>query len=396
MTRGAVVAAAWLVPALCAAMTFEEVSRIAYEHSVEKSEAEGKRQALIHEKEAYSAAEPIVIEGSTRRIRADERNAEGMEYGMMVGFTAKNPRVAEAQRAHFDASIKTVEGAAALHKGILQIILKREYLFGELARAEALLYEEKHDSAQKAYAMARKKHQAGRISQMELARFETEQHVAKQEAEEALIAYRQHQDALRELTLMQQEIRIDDLKFQFLDPLDAERELNESSVLSGFALAQEELARQIETLRRSGIETVGIGVGMTQEPTQNSVDLRISVPLSYGDKNQQMRAALMAKHSALSVQKELTARKLRLALEQAFQRLEGLRRLIEESASAEKRHEALYKMADRGFEGGVVGLFEYLETKNRFYGAQIETLRLKHDYVDEVAKTEEKLGGIWE
>ncbi|KFN40674.1 MAG: hypothetical protein JU82_02050 [Sulfuricurvum sp. MLSB] len=389
-------AAAILLPALCSAMTFDDLSRAAYEHSLQKSESQGKQQALRHEKGAYAAAEPITLEGSTRRIRADEQSGDGTEYGVMVGFSAKNPWVKEAKSAEFDAAIKTAAGSETLHKGLLQSSLKHEYLLGELAREEAELYGQKYESAKKAYAMSLKKHQAGRISQMELARFETEQRTARKEAEEARIAYQKHQGILKEMTLLQGEIRVDDMPFRFLSSPDTERMLKNSPVLENFALAQEELNRQIETLRRSYVETVGIGVGMTQEPTQHSVDLRVSIPLSFGDKNERRIAALMSTRSALGEQKALSEQKLRVALEQSFRQLEGMRQLIDESQSNQKQYEALYQMAHKGFEGGITGLFEYLETKNRFYAAQIETLRLKRDYVDEMAKTEEKLGRIWE
>lgn len=394
-SRSALVAVT-LIPALCSAMTFDDLSRAAYEHSLQKSESQGKQQALRHEKGAYTAAEPITLEGSTRRIRADEQSAEGTEYGVMVGFSAKNPWVKEARNAEFDAAIKTAVGSETLHKGLLQSSLKHEYLLGELAREEAQLYGQKYESAKKAYAMSLKKHQAGRISQMELARFETEQRAARKEAEEARIAYQKHQDILKEMTLMEGKIRVDDMPFRFLPSPDTDRMLKSSPVLEHFALAQEELNRQIETLRRSYVETVGIGVGMTQEPTQHSVDLRVSIPLSFTGKNERRIAALMSLRSALGEQKALSEQKLRVALDQSFRQLEGIRQLIDESQSNQKQYEALYQMAHKGFEGGITGLFEYLETKNRFYAAQIETLRLKRDYADEMAKTEEKLGRIWE
>lgn len=385
-----------LWPALCAAMTFQEVSQIAYEQSLHKSALQGERDALAHEKASYIAAEPIVLEGSARRIRADEANGDGMEYGMMVGFTAKTPWSAEAHKARYDAAMRSVEGGEKLQKGILQSRLKHEYLLSELAREEAARYDEKSDSAKKAYAMAQKKHEAGRISQMELLRFETEQQMARKEAEEARMVLRNHQDVLREMTLLPGDITIEDLSFRFVERSESEQRLKASAALEHFALSREEVNREIEALRQATLETVGIGVGMTQEPTQNSVDFRLSLPVSMGEKNERKIAALMAKRSALDEQKTLSERKLRVYIEQSLQRLEGLQRLIGESGSNEKRHESLYRMAQKGFEGGVVGLFEYLETKNRFYGAQIETLRLKRDYVDAVANLEERMGGVWE
>ena len=389
-------AALLAIPATLGAMTFNELSRIAYERSLEQSAAQGQQEALQHEKSAYGAFEPLYLEGATRRIRADDPSGNGNEYSMMVGMTAKNPWVKEAKNAEFDAAIRRAQGDSELRKTLIQSRLKHEYLLAELALEEAEIYRRKQESAEQGYAIARKKHEAGRISQMELVRFETELGVARKEASEALIAYRTHQDTLREMTHIDTEIRVDDLSFRFVDAGTLEETIKRSAVLEQFSLAEKELSSQIETLRRSTVETVGFGVGMTREPTQHSVDMRVSIPLSFGAKNERRIAALMAMRSAAAAQKELTARKLSIAAEQSFRKLGELQRLIGEALAMQKRHEALYVMAARGFEGGVVGQFEYLETKNRFYAAQAETLRLKRDYLDEIAKTEEKVGRIWE
>lgn len=389
-------AALLAIPATLGAMTFNELSRIAYERSLEQSAAQGQQEALQHEKSAYGAFEPLYLEGATRRIRADDPSGNGNEYSMMVGMTAKNPWVKEAKNAEFDAAIRRAQGDSELRKTLIQSRLKHEYLLAELAREEAEIYRRKQESAEQGYAIARKKHEAGRISQMELVRFETELGVARKEASEALIAYRTHQDTLREMTHIDTEIRVDDLSFRFVDAGTWEETIKRSAVLEQFSLAEKELSSQIETFRRSTVETVGFGVGMTREPTQHSVDMRVSIPLSFGAKNERRIAALMAMRSAAAAQKELTARKLSIAAEQSFRKLGELQRLIGEALAMQKRHEALYVMAARGFEGGVVGQFEYLETKNRFYAAQAETLRLKRDYLDEIAKTEEKVGRIWE
>lgn len=389
-------AALLAIPATLGAMTFNELSRIAYERSLEQSAAQGQQEALQHEKSAYGAFEPLYLEGATRRIRADDPSGNGNEYSMMVGMTAKNPWVKEAKNAEFDAAIRRAQGDSELRKTLIQSRLKHEYLLAELAREEAEIYRRKQESAEQGYAIARKKHEAGRISQMELVRFETELGVARKEASEALIAYRTHQDTLREMTHIDTEIRVDDLSFRFVDAGTWEETIKRSAVLEQFSLAEKELSSQIETLRRSMVETVGFGVGMTREPTQHSVNVRVSIPLSFGAKNERRIAALMAMRSAAAAQKELTARKLSIAAEQSFRKLGELQRLIGEALAMQKRHEALHVMAAKGFEGGVVGQFEYLETKNRFYAAQAETLRLKRDYLDEIAKTEEKVGRIWE
>jgi len=384
------------MPALGNALSFNDVSSAAYEQSLHKIEAEGKRQSLIHEKEALSSYDPITLEGSTRKINADERNGDGTEYGMMVGMTVKNPRLRAAQNAQMDAMVQTIGGSQELQKGLIRVGVKREYLLSSLGKESLAITEDKKKLAEETYALAVKKFAAGRISQMELVRFETERDVSEKEYREWEREIRKHQDVLREQTMMDQEIVIDDLAFGFIQEENSQQQIDKAPVLKQYELSVEELDRSIEILRRSTIESVNIGVGMTQEPTQNSVDLRVTIPLAIGNKNEKKIAALMAQRSSLVHQKNLSTEKLRAALNHSFSRLNQLQQMIQESSNVEKRHEALYQMAKKGFEGGVVGLFEYLETRNRFYGSRMETLRLKRDYTEEVAAMEEKMGGTWE
>lgn len=377
-------------------MTLDELAERAYEQSLQKIETDGKRQSLRYEREAFFALDPITMEGSVRKINADERSGDGNEYGFMVGFTVWNPKLREAQNAQFDALTQTLLQSEALKKGMLRVELKREYLLESIAKEALNLAADKRRLAEEAYVIAVKKFQAGRISQMERVRFETERDVAAKEVREWELVVQKHQDALREQAMTEEEIVIDDLSFGFVNDADTQTMIAEAPVLKTFSALSEELERSIETVRRSTAESANIGVGMTQEPTQNSVDLRLTIPLSLGSKNEKKMAALMAQKSALIHQKNASEEKLRMMTEHTFLRLNRIRHSIEESSSAEQRYEALYKMAKKGFEGGVIGLFEYLETKNRFYSAKLQTLQLKRDYVEAVAGMEEKMGRTWE
>lgn len=387
-------AVVWM-PTYTLAITFDTLSSLAYSHSENKFEADGKRQALLYDKEAISANEPLILEGSTRRIRADTTNADGFEYGAMVGFTAKNPWVMQARNAQIDAAIQTLEATQFLQRGRIQISLKRNYLLSILSKQMFEVYTQKNELAEKAYDVSLKKYQAGRVSQMEVVRFDTERFISRKERDEAQLQYQHFQDVLREESLLDQEIYVEDLSFEFLKDKNMSQILSEAPILQSYDLRQDELSKEIETLRHSRVETVVIGVGMTQEPTQNSVDMKVTIPLAFGIKNEKKIASLMALRSALSYQKEIRIQKIRMTLIQSFARLGEMERLIDESVLAQSRQETLYTIAKKGFEGGVVSLFEYLDTKNRFYNSRIETLRLKRGYVEETALMEEQLGGIY-
>lgn len=395
MKRSVILAVSLLLPHLGFALTLDELASTVYERSLIKVDTDGKRQALQFDKEAMAAHAPITLDGSVRSIRADSRAADGAEYGVMIGYALKNPRLREAQSAQFDAMAESLDGNRELNIGLIRVALKREYLLREISREAFAIATRKKTVAEEAYAIALKKHESGRISQMELVRFQTERSVAEKELRQTQMQMQRHEDALREEAMMDQEFAIDDLSFGYVDQADGDRQILIAPGLKRFSYAQRELERSIDVVRRSTVESVNVGVGMTQEPTQNSLDLRVSVPIQFGSRNEKKIAALMAQRSALIRQRELAEEKLRLALSYSLPRLLEIQHAIEESASVEKQHESLYRMAHKGFEGGVVSLFEYLETKNRFYAALRETIQLKEGYVEEVARMEEKMGGTW-
>ena len=396
MKQSLFLTAVLLMPGVGCAMTFEELSERAYEYSLQKSENDAKRQSLLYEKEAAAAYEPAVVEGTTRRIRADEPVNDGTEYGLMVGFTAKNPWMNEARNMAYDAAVKTVSGSAALDRSMLKVELKRDYLLNVLAKETAEIYRNKMETAANASAGAAKKESAGRLSKMERVRYETEANLAQKEYAASQVAYQRLQGRLRDRTLVNGEIVVDDLGFRYLKTGNTDDYLLRSPLMALYDARAEELSRQIETLRHSAIETVTVGIGTTQEVTQNSVDLKVSVPILFSNRNEKKIAALMTQRSAIVHQKALVKEKLEATVRHSFDRLGSIETMIGNAEKSERDYEQLYRMAEKGFEGGIVGLFEYLDTKNRFYQAKIDTIALKQEYVEEAAQMEEKLGGTWE
>jgi len=158
----------------------------------------------------------------------------------------------------------------------------------------------------------------------------------------------------------------------------------------------ETIDAQIETLRRSTVESVSVGIGATREPTQNSIDFRLSIPLALSGKNENKIAALMSQRSALIHKREIMMQKLSLSVHALMEHLKERELSLSEAANVERRYEKLFEIAQKGFEGGVVTQFEYLATKNAFYEARLRSTELKRNYIEEMGEIEERIGGIWE
>lgn len=385
-----------LLPLLGYAMSFQEISERAYGVSGDMIHISGKVQATGYERASAMAGEPLLLEGSTRRIRADDSRGNGIEYGMMVGFTMKTPGVKAAQYRQYDLRSKTLQYELKRHRGLIQVALKREWLLFLLSVERMKILADKREISEKAYAIGSKKHQAGRMSQMELLRLETERQNAGQEYALAAMESEHAQLRLKEMTVLKEDVVVDDLSFSFIKPDDhVDGRIDDAPAIAIFRGREEEVSAEIELLRRSRVERVSMGLGMTQEPAQNSIDMKVMIPLVWSDKNEKKIAALMSERTAAVTQRDTQLAKLRLATYGSLEHLGEREKRIAEHIQAEKNYEQLFGMAHKGFEGGVIPQFEYLAAKNAFYDARLRSVSLKCDYVDEMSAMEEKLGGVW-
>ncbi|MCK9371835.1 MAG: TolC family protein [Sulfuricurvum sp.] len=385
-----------MIPLLSSAMSFQAASEQAYGASGEMIRLSGKVQSNGYERDAVLSAEPLSLEGSARRIRADDARGEGIEYGMMVGFSMKPAGIKHAQQRQYAVRSKTFQYEQLQQQGWIQVSLKRDWLLFLLSGERMKILADKVEVSEKGYAMGSKKFQAGRMSQMELLRLDTERQNASREYALAAMESEHAQLRLQEITMNKGALVIDDLAFSFIrDDNGTENRIDNAAVLGVFRGREEELNAEIDLLRRSRVERINLGVGMTQEPTQNSLDMKLTVPLVWNDRNEKKIAALMSERSALIAQREALKDKLRLRTYGALEHLAEREKRIKELRNNEKSYETLFHMAYKGFEGGVVPQFEYLAAKNAFYDARLRSVGLKNDYVEEMSTLEEKLGGVW-
>ncbi len=384
-----------LMPFLGYAISFNELSERAYSVSGEMIQVDGRINAIRFEKASLMASDPMSIATSARRIKGDDPSNSGTEYGVMVDYSLKNPSFRSAQEHEFELLKKGMHSEMAAQKGQIQIGLKRDWLLYRLEQERGSIFIQKRDFSLKAYQAGEKKFKAGRLSQMELLRLESEYRMTLQEVAAALMEAEHAQHRLREAAMVKDEVIIDDMEFAFIQSGALDDHLKETPLLKSLETRIEALDASIATLRHSTVESVSIGVGMTQEPTQNSVDFRLSIPLALSSKNENKIAALMSERSALVHMREVTKQKLQLSVSGLVEHLVEREERIKVLGENEKHYETLFAMAQKGYEGGVMGQFEYLASKNVYYDARLRTLELKQSYIQEMAEIEEKIGRIW-
>ena len=385
-----------LVPLMGNAMSFNTLCDHAYKASGDIIGTNGRILSNTHEKASALAYEPLFLEGSASGVKGKDSRDSGMMYGGMVNLQLKKPLFLEAQAHQYDQKGKTLHQEIQLQQGLIQVALKRDWLIALIEQEKIGILSEKEASAKEAYGIGQKKVHAGRMSQMELSRLMSEVYSAASQRAMGEMELEHAHHGLQEATMLNEEIVVDDLNFAFIsDDNGTEDRINNAGILQAMSSQIAALDAEIKSARYQGSDSIGLGAGATHEPTQNSIDFRISVPLIWGEKNDRKIAAFMSEKSALIHRREITHQKLQMNIHTLLEHLETREKRFNETLLGQKHQKTLMEMAQKGYEGGVVSQFEYLATKNSYYDARLRALELKREYIQEMSAMEEKLGRIW-
>jgi len=385
------------IPLLSYAMSFNELCNHAYKASGELIGTNGRIVSNTHNKASALANEPLLLEGDASGVKGKDSADSGMRYGAMLNYHLKKPAFVNAQSDQYDQNAKTLHQEIQLQQGLIQVALKRDWLITMIEQERIGILSEKEASAKEGYGIGQKKVNAGRMSQMELSRLMSEFYSAASQRAMGEMELEHAHHGLQEATMLHEEIVVDDLYFAFIsDDNRTDDRINNAGILQALNAQIDSLNAEIKSARYQANESIGLGAGATHEPTQNSIDFRISIPLVWSEKNDQKIAALMSEKSALLHRREVTHQKLRMNIHTLLEHLETREKHFKESMVVQKHQKTLMEMAQKGYEAGVVSQFEYLATKNSYYDARLHTIELKREYIQEMSAMEEKLGRIWE
>ena len=388
--------AIFISPTLSYGMSFDALCNHVYNASGEIIQTNGLLLSNTHEKASALASEPLMFEGSTSAIKGKDSLDTGMYYKGMLNFKLKKPAFQEAKSDQFDQNTKILYQEIQLQQKLIQVGLKHGWLISMLENERIVVLREKVASTKEAYVIGAKKVNAGRMSQMELMRFQTETHNADQELAIGEMEFQHAQHGLQESAMLDETIIVDDLSFAFIaDDNRTENRINDSRVLHMINAQITALDAQIKSAGFEGSEFLIIGAGATHQPRQDSIDVTVNIPITWGEKNDRKLAALMSTRSALLHRHDVTKQKLQMNIHTLLEHLESREKRLKEAIVVEKEQKKLMGMAQKGYEGGVVSQFEFLATKNSYFDTRLRTIELKREYIQEMSAMEEKLGGIW-
>lgn len=385
------------VPVLSHAITFEALCDQAYKASGEIIQTNGRILSNSYEKSSALAYDPFSLEGSASSIKGKDSADSGIRYGTMVNFQLKKPAFQDAQAQFYDQNSKTLHQEVLQQQGLIQVALKRNWLIATIEQEKINILTEKVTSAKESYTIGSRKVEAGRMSQMELHRLSSDVNMAGAELALAKMEFEHAQHTLRESAMVDKEIIVDNLSFRFIhDDNTTPMRIDNAILLQTLDAQIAMIDAQMKSIRYEGSESIGFGAGATHEPTQNSVDFRITIPLALSEKNDKRIAALMSEKSALLHRRDITHKKLQMNIHTLLEHLQTREQQYNDAVLAQQQLKNLMDIVAKGYMGGVASQFEYLVAKNNYYDAKLRGVDLKRQYIEEMAAMEEKLGRIWE
>lgn len=380
-----------IIPMTLGAWSLPQLHERAYAHSATVIEITHRIEALQHERRAARMGDPLLIETGVRRLRADESVGSGMAYSVMGTLTLLLPQFIHTTDRYYDQTLRVAQHQLLLEHDRIDRELRYDLWGLEIAQERQNLLQAKVRSAHEAYRMGAKQQQGGRLSTMGLVRLELDRNQALHEYEEAQREYRQWSHRVQALCAIEDE-RVESMPIPWIriDATHERLERTHTAQLMRYWIAQ--VGEQIRWVRASAHSSVGVGLGVTQEPTQESVDLRVSIPLAYNDKNEAKVATLLATQEGWIATERAWYAQTHEALIGIDEQLRHLQEQIQALTRETPRYEALATMAQKGFEGGVISQFEYLATKNGVYEHQLRIVALKQTYIETLRQAEETLG----
>lgn len=378
-------------------MSFDAVCEEAYRVSEALIQNQGLRDANVYAKGSALAGEPLSLEADASHVRGLDPINSGVRYHTMLNVQLKKPQWAKIQGEYYDHEARSLLQQQQQYKNDIRITFKHDWLIAMAEEERIKILDEKATFFDQAYAIGEKKVAEGRLSQMELIRLKNELYQAHQALDFAKMEREHLQHTFQEATMATQDVVIDDLSFAFIaDHGNPEEVIQRAFSVQRLTAEIDALTLRIKGASYEGNQFISVGVGMTHEPVQESVDVRMVIPLSLSGKNEQQRSALMTQRSALIHEREVVMGKLRIIVPTLLEHLKTKEERLTRALRMYAAQKKLREMGQKGYEGGVIAQFEYLASQNSYYDQQLRTLELKRDYIDEVRGLEEKLGRIWE
>lgn len=361
-----------------------------YQNSQNLIMLQATSKSLFMEGKAANEWDNPYVEISPNFVRSKNSNKFETQAQVMLILTPQMPWVSGIIKESYDTKIIKNEKIISLQKNIIAIGAKKAYLEYLILKEQNEIYKNKEELSKNALDIAQKRFDVDRISKVEYLRFKSDYSNALSLLKSSSLAVI---DKLRNLHLLlgdSEFSNIIDLDFYYLSDFNLEENISNSiynEILKYDALDYQNSAKVVSRSRMNGLQ---IGAGYTFG--QNSIDLKFAIPLPFTSKASYQQSALLELQSASLRQNEIQKQKIFQSATSYKLNLSKQKEIIELSKENAKDSFALFEIMQKGFQSGVINVFEYLNTKNNYLDNEIKVTEEKLNYINLLSLLEESIG----
>lgn len=330
---------------------------------------------------------------------ANNRGKSEPQTSVLLMLLPKLPWV--SSMLHQSLNIKTIEykKSYSLGKNLAFIAAKRLYLTYKITQEKYNIYTKREDNYRSQLTIAKKKLEAGSMSQKDYINFRNsylEAKLAKTYIQSTLIDLRKTLEMLLgiESYKSDQDIWVLDLDFNYvklIEPL-LENLLEHSPYVEIINLQAKNYQTNAKLANRDRFNSLELGAGIENANGNTNLSLRFQIPLPITPQNTHLKKKFLALQSGAIAQSQITQRNIKIKASSYLEQLANQEKYIQIQKENIANKKQLQEMGKIAYNSQKIGLFEYLAYQNSYMDSLTALADAKLSYINTAALLEETLG----
>lgn len=354
-------------------------------------------ESLIEEQKSLQSWDYPYIE--TNVVFANNQKKVEPQTSALLMLIPKLPWVSSMLRQSLN--IKNIEYKKSynLSKNLAFIAAKRLYLTYKITQEKYNIYTKREDNYRSQLSIAKKRLDAGSMSQKDYINFRNsylEAKLARTYVHSTLIDLKKTLEMLLGIESLKstQDIRVPDLDFDYVKivaPL-LEKTLEHSPYTEIINLQAKDYQTNAKLANRDRLNSLGIGVGVENANGNTNLALRFQIPIPITPQNTHLKKKFLALQSGAIAQSQITQRNIKIKTSSYLAQLANQEKYIQIQKENIANKKQLQEMGKIAYNSQKIGLFEYLAYQNSYMDSLTALADAKLNYINMTALLEETLG----
>lgn len=354
-------------------------------------------ESLLEEQKSLLSWDYPYVE--TNVVFANNQKKVEPQTSALLMLIPKLPWVSSMLRQSLN--IKNIEYKKSydLSKNLAFIAAKRLYLTYKVTQEKYNIYTKREDNYRSQLAIAKKRLDAGSMSQKDYINFRNsylEAKLARTYVHSALIDLKKMLEMLLGIESLKsaQDIRVPDLDFDYVKivaPL-LEKMLEHSPYTEIINLQAKDYQTNAKLVNRDRLNSLGFGAGVENANGNTNLTLRFQIPLPITPQNTHLKKKFLALQSGAIAQSQITQRNIKIKTSSYLAQLVNQEKYIQIQKENIANKKQLQEMGKIAYNSQKIGLFEYLAYQNSYMDSLTALADAKLNYINITALLEETLG----